>query len=129
MRDAINPAAENGWATAREQLKSGGVVYQYHSIHCVETQSPGLLARLPFSLKLLLENTLRNYDNLNVTQKHLDPFLNWDGTGGHSELSYMPGRIILQDFTGVPVVADLAAMRSSYAEKGGDPAQIGRAHV
>jgi aconitate hydratase len=82
-------------------------------------------ARLPYSLRILLENLLRREDGRTVTRDHVDAVLAWDATKNpEREIPFMPARVILQDFTGVPVVADLAAMRDAMAAMGGDPAKI-----
>ena len=81
--------------------------------------------KLPYSLKILLENILRYQDGLNVTQKDIDALLNWDPKKEpDQEISFTPSRVILQDFTGVPVVVDLAAMREAMKALGGDPKKI-----
>ncbi len=83
------------------------------------------LDRLPFSLKILLENLLRFEDGVNVTHKDIEAILNWDpqATPSH-EIAFTPSRVVLQDFTGVPVVVDLAAMRDAMRKLGGNPDDI-----
>jgi aconitate hydratase len=83
------------------------------------------LDRLPFSLKILLENLLRFEDGVNVTRKDIEAILNWDpqATPSH-EIAFTPSRVVLQDFTGVPVVVDLAAMRDAMRKLGGNPDEI-----
>jgi aconitate hydratase len=83
------------------------------------------LSRLPFSIKVLLENVLRREDGVNVTAEHVEALARWNGArDGDREFSFMPARVLLQDFTGVPVVADLAVMRDAIRRLGGDPARI-----
>lgn len=83
------------------------------------------LARLPYSLKVLLENLLRNEDNQNVSKADIENLLNWDPKAEPShEIAYTPARVLLQDFTGVPCVVDLASMRDAMAKLGGDPQKI-----
>src|SRR4030095_8380050 len=83
------------------------------------------VARLPFSLKVLLENLLRFEDGVNVTQADIQAVLNWDAKATPSyEIDFTPARVIMQDFTGVPCVVDLAAMREAVKKLGGDPQQI-----
>ena len=83
------------------------------------------LDRLPFSLKILLENLLRHEDGVKVTKGDIEALLNWDPKAEPSrEIAYTPARVLLQDFTGVPCVVDLASMRDAMAELGGDPAKI-----
>ncbi|MFS8572478.1 MAG: aconitate hydratase AcnA [Clostridia bacterium] len=83
------------------------------------------ISKLPFSIRVLLENVLRNCDGYLVTEDHVRTVAGWskDSPGGQ-EIPFMPSRVILQDFTGVPAVADLAAMRAAMKEQGGDPAEI-----
>jgi aconitate hydratase len=86
------------------------------------------VARLPFSLKILAENLLRHEDGLNVTAASIEALASWAATAGHAgkpaQIAFSPARILMQDFTGVPVVADLAAMRDAMAALGGDPALV-----
>jgi aconitate hydratase len=83
------------------------------------------LKRLPFSMKILLENLLRHEDGVNVTQKEIEAVANWEATKEpDTEISFMPARVVLQDFTGVPCVVDLAAMRDAVVRLGGDASQI-----
>ncbi|HKY61013.1 MAG TPA: aconitate hydratase AcnA [Gemmatimonadota bacterium] len=83
------------------------------------------LTRLPYSLKILLENLLRNEDGVSVTAKDIEALAGWDpGAVPSHEIAFMPARVLLQDFTGVPALVDLAAMRDAMAEMGGDPARI-----
>ncbi len=83
------------------------------------------LKRLPFSMKILLENLLRHEDGVNVTQKEIEAVANWEATKEpDTEISFRPARVVLQDFTGVPCVVDLAAMRDAVVKLGGDASQI-----
>jgi aconitate hydratase len=83
------------------------------------------LARLPFSLKILLENLLRREDGVNVTAADIEFLANWDAKAEPSrEIAYMPARVLMQDFTGVPAVVDLAAMRDAIKTLGGDPERV-----
>ena len=80
------------------------------------------MARLPFSLKILLENLLRFEDGVNVTRDDIEALLNWDAKATPSyEIAFTPARVLMQDFTGVPGVVDLAAMRDAMVRLGGDP--------
>ncbi len=81
--------------------------------------------RLPYSLKVLLENLLRTEDGVNITAEHIQALARWDATAQPStEIQFTPGRVIMQDFTGVPCVVDLATMREAVRDLGGDPAAI-----
>ena len=83
------------------------------------------LERLPFSLKILLENLLRYEDGLNVTKGDIEALASWKSTGtSETEIAFTPARVILQDFTGVPAVVDLAAMRDAMRTLGGSPDKI-----
>ena len=83
------------------------------------------LSRLPYALKILLENLLRREDGKVVSADEIDFLCGWDPTAAPSrEIAFMPGRVLLQDFTGVPAVVDLAAMRDAMAAMGGDPNRI-----
>src|SRR3954468_4999621 len=83
------------------------------------------VARLPYSLKILLENLLRYEDGVNVTRADVEALLEWDAKAAPNyEISFTPPRVIMQDFTGVPCVVDLAAMREAIAKLGGDPDKV-----
>ena len=83
------------------------------------------LSRLPFSLKILLENLLRREDGVNVTAGDIEFLANWDAKAEPSrEIAYMPARVLMQDFTGVPAVVDLGAMRDAIRTLGGDPERV-----
>jgi len=105
---------------ARADLTVGDLTYEIYRLDAVQGA-----ARLPFSLKVLLENLLRNEDGVSVTADDIRALAAWDAAGEpDTEIQYTPARVILQDFTGVPAVVDLAAMREAMAELGGDPARI-----
>ena len=83
------------------------------------------LKRLPYSMKILLENLLRHEDGVNVTAREIEAVANWDAKAEPAtEIAFMPARVVLQDFTGVPCVVDLAAMRDAMVRLGGDPKRI-----
>ncbi|MHC4427508.1 MAG: aconitate hydratase, partial [Planctomycetota bacterium] len=85
----------------------------------------GPIERLPYSIKVLLESCLRNFDGEIVTEDHLRALAQYDATGpGRVEIPFTPGRVVLQDFTGVPAMVDLAAMRSAMVRMGGDPRKV-----
>lgn len=112
-----------GLETHRKQLTVNDSTFQYYDLTSVA--SPAQLARLPFSLKILLENLIRHYDGENITQSHIDAVVNWDANAAPStEIAFTPSRVVLQDFTGVPAVVDLAAMRDAMANLGGDVDKI-----
>ncbi|MFX4309018.1 aconitate hydratase AcnA [Acinetobacter soli] len=109
---------------ALKTLKVSGRNYQIFSLAQAEKQL-GDLAQLPKSLKVLLENLLRFEDNHTVTQAHIQALVDWQKTKtSEQEIQYRPARVLMQDFTGVPAVVDLAAMRAAMAKAGGDPEKI-----
>ncbi len=104
----------------RDRLTVGGTTYGVHRLDRIDGAS-----RLPYSLKVLLENLARNEDGLRVTADQVSALASWDPASEHgSEIAYTPARVLLQDFTGVPCVVDLVAMRDAMAAFGGDPAKI-----
>ena len=106
----------------RSQLRVGERSYQIRSLAALKGQR---LERLPFSLKILLENLLRFEDGVSVTHADIEALLKWDPQAQPShEISFTPSRVIMQDFTGVPAVVDLAAMREAMVKLGGDPEEI-----
>jgi aconitate hydratase len=115
-------AAENSF-DARSALEVGGRDYTIFRLDALQERFD--VARLPFSLKVLLENLLRNEDGAAVTAEHVEALARWDHNAEPAhEIPFTPARVILQDFTGVPAVVDLAAMRDAMAELDGDPAKI-----
>ena len=107
---------------ARTTLKSGASTYEIFNIRALGAQR---VARLPYSLKILLENLLRFEDGVNVTRQDIEALLNWDPQAAPSyEISFTPARVIMQDFTGVPCVVDLAAMREAITRLGGDADKV-----
>ncbi len=103
----------------------GGVDYAYYRLAKLQEDGIGRIDRLPFSIKVLLESALRNNDGFLVTPDDVTALANWQPQAEtRGETPFKPGRVILQDFTGVPVIVDLASMRSAMARLGGDPARI-----
>ncbi len=97
--------------------------YKIASLH--ELQDKGKeISRLPFSIRILLENVLRNQDGKAVTEEHLDTLINWDPAGTEKDIPYKPSRVLMQDFTGVPAVVDIASLRDEYIRKGKDGKKI-----
>tara|TARA_B110000438_G_scaffold30148_1_gene29349 strand:- start:8023 stop:10668 length:2646 start_codon:yes stop_codon:yes gene_type:complete len=97
----------------------------FYDIGSLASQHKIDIEKLPFSIRVLLENVLRSYDNNISNEKHIEQLLKWDKNSLPSkEFPYMPGRVLLQDFTGVPVVVDLAAMRDAVSKLGVDPSII-----
>jgi aconitate hydratase len=108
---------------SKKTLTVGSKEYVYYDITSLDKFGWDV-ARLPYSLKILLENAIRNYDDKLVTIAHIERIAKWDGRGNDSDIPFIPSRIVLQDFTGVPAVVDLAAMRTKMSEMGGDPGKI-----
>src|SRR5579885_3540003 len=106
-------------------LKVGSKTYAYYSLPVAEKNGLKGIARLPFSLKVLLENLLRNEDGRSVTKEDLLGVAQWLKTKtSEREVAFRPARVLMQDFTGVPAVVDLAAMRDAMKKLGGDPKRI-----
>jgi hypothetical protein len=103
---------------AREQLTVGELAYEVFRLDRIDG-----VARLPYSLKVLLENLLRNEDGALVTTEQVEALRRWEPTAeSGTEVQFTPARVLLQDFTGVPCVVDLVAMRDAMADLGGTPA-------
>ena len=114
----------------RARLDVNGKSYAYYSLPKLGERLGGgdpanLLAKLPYSMKILLENLLRHEDSVTVTPEHIEAVAHWDAKAEpDTEIAFMPARVVLQDFTGVPCVVDLAAMRDAVARLGGNAGQI-----
>jgi aconitate hydratase len=105
---------------AKARLDAAGKTYEIFRVDAVENS-----ARLPFSLKILLENLLRHEDGVTVKRADIEALANWDPQAEpEREIQYRPARVLMQDFTGVPAVVDLAAMRDAMSALGGDPDRI-----
>src|SRR6187551_3468491 len=108
---------------ARSELQVGDRTFEIYRLDALQSKFD--VARLPFSLKVLLENLLRNEDGVGVRAADIEALATWDHSVEPSkEIAFTPARVVLQDFTGVPCVVDLAAMRDAMADLGGDPAKI-----
>lgn len=105
-------------------LQSSGQSYRYYSLQALEEQGLGPVSKLPFSMKVLLEAAVRQYDGRGITEEHVKQLATWTEGREDKEIPFIPARIVLQDFTGVPVVVDLAAMRDTVKKAGGDPKSI-----
>jgi len=105
---------------AKQNLKVGGKDFEIFDISKIDGA-----ANLPFSLKVLLENLLRTEDGANITADHIKALAQWDpSVEPDTEIQFTPARVVMQDFTGVPCVVDLATMREAIVELGGDPAKV-----
>ena len=107
-------------------ITAGGKTYEYFSLPLAEKNGLPGISKLPFSLKVLIENLLRFEDGITVKKADIEAAANWLATRGKSEveIGFRPARVLMQDFTGVPAVVDLAAMRDGMNTLGGDPKKI-----
>ncbi len=113
MKDSFN---------ARSTLTVGDRQYQIYRLDAINNPK---VAQLPYSLKILLENLLRTEDGLNITRDDIEALVNWDAKAEpDQEIAFTPARVVMQDFTGVPAIVDLAAMRDAMKNLGGDPNKI-----
>ncbi|MDG1118099.1 MAG: aconitate hydratase AcnA [Flavimaricola sp.] len=113
-------------AKTRKTLTVGGASLAYYSIPAAQAAGLGDFSRLPAALKVVLENMLRFEDGKTVSVDDIKAFAEWGAAGGKNprEIAYRPARVLMQDFTGVPAVVDLAAMRDGIVALGGDPQKI-----
>ncbi|MBI3895990.1 MAG: aconitate hydratase AcnA [Acidobacteria bacterium] len=109
---------------SRSPLQVGKGTYEIYRLERLEKAGLGNLSRLPFCLKILLENLLRNEDGHSVKKEDIENLARWNQEAAPKEISFTPARVLLQDFTGVPAVADLAAMRDAIERLGGNPKKI-----
>src|SRR5512147_3048029 len=109
----------------RKTLKVGTKTYVYYSLPVAEKNGLTGISRLPYSMKVLLENLLRHEDGRSVTKEDIEAVADWLKTkSSDREIAFRPARVLMQDFTGVPAVVDLAAMRDAMKTLGGDPKKI-----
>ncbi len=110
----------------RKKLTVGAKTYEYFSLKAAEKNGLAGASTLPFSMKIVLENLLRNEDGRSVTKQDIEAVVGWLGHRGKEdhEIAFRPARVLMQDFTGVPAVVDLAAMRDAMTALGGDPDKI-----
>src|SRR5258706_9464519 len=109
----------------RTGLQVGDRTFQYYSLPALQAAGFPEVARLPYSMKILLENLLRQEDGRFVKAADIEALAKWDvKSQAQREISFMPARVLLQDFTGVPCVVDLAAMRDGIVRLGGDPNKV-----
>ncbi|KAB2329750.1 aconitate hydratase AcnA [Cytobacillus depressus] len=110
---------------ARKSFELNGKRYHYYQLDALEKAGVGNVSKLPYSIKVLLESVLRQHDGRVITKEHVENLAKW-GTDEVKEVDvpFKPSRVILQDFTGVPAVVDLASLRKAMADMGGDPDKI-----
>jgi aconitate hydratase len=122
--ETVVAAATQDSFGAKGELEVGGASYQIYRLDALE-ELQEQVASLPFSLKILLENLLRTEDGADVTADHVRALAGWDPDAEpDTEIQFTPARVVMQDFTGVPCVVDLATMREAVQELGGDPSRI-----
>ena len=120
----MKPGFKNSYKSLTE-LNIDGKKYKYYSINIAEKNGLEGVSKLPKSLKVLLENLLRYEDDLSVTKDQIEAVKDWlKSKKSKTEIAYRPARVLLQDYTGIPAVADLAAMREAVKEKNKDPNTI-----
>ncbi len=118
------PASKNSFGT-RDTLQVDGKSYEIFRLSALEKKGVGHVSKLPFSLRVLLENLLRQEDGRFVHPEDIQALAGWDPNAAtQKEISFMPARVLLQDFTGVPAVVDFAAMREAIRTLGGDPKKV-----
>lgn len=110
--------------SVKTKLAVGSRDYSYFSLKALEEQGLADISRLPYSIKVLLEAAVRQFDGHAITEEHVKQIAGAEGSDNSKEIPFIPARIVLQDFTGVPVVVDLAAMRDTTKRAGGDPKRI-----
>lgn len=108
-------------AKSVKEISVNGKSYQYSSLKDLHQ---GNIEHLPFSIRILLENVLRNYDGFSITDEHISTLVNWKPETEDKDIPFMPGRILMQDFTGVPAVVDMASLRSEFIRHGKDGHKI-----
>lgn len=104
-------------------LNTKNGTFTYYSLAELEKQGHGI-NKLPFSIRILLENALRNFDDFAVTKENIETILNWKPLASDMDIPFMPARVLMQDFTGVPAVVDIASLRAEIARKGKNPDEI-----
>ncbi|MBK3495248.1 aconitate hydratase AcnA [Viridibacillus sp. YIM B01967] len=110
---------------SRSSFEVNGKQYNYYRLAAIEEAGIATVSRLPYSIKVLLESVLRQYDGYVIKEDHVDQLAKWGAdVDPNAEVPFKPSRVVLQDFTGVPVVVDLASLRSAMKEMGGDPEVI-----
>jgi aconitate hydratase len=107
----------------KSKLNTSGKQLFFYSLTALQEKGYAI-DKLPFSIRVLLENVLRNYDGYIITKEHVDTILNWKPQPAKKEIPFMPARVLMQDFTGVPAIVDIASLRSEMVRHGKDPSKI-----
>lgn len=108
-------------AIGASEITIAGITYRYCSLRHLDGST---VNHLPFSIRILLENVMRNFDDFGITRQHMQTLLQWSPMTDDGDIPFMPARILMQDFTGVPAVVDLASLRAEYVRHGGDGEKI-----
>lgn len=117
--------AKSNLHNSRTSFELGGKTYNYYRLKALEEAGIANVSKLPYSIRVLLESVLRQHDGYVINDNHVENLAKWGkDADADAEVPFKPSRVILQDFTGVPVVVDLAALRSAMADMGGDPDKI-----
>ncbi|MGK7377692.1 aconitate hydratase AcnA [Planococcus sp. 1R117A] len=117
--------AKSSLHNSRTSFELNGKTYNYYRLAALEEAGIAKVSRLPYSIKVLLESVLRQHDGYVIKDEHVEELAKWGKNANKdAEVPFKPSRVILQDFTGVPVVVDLASLRSAMSELGGDPNKI-----
>ncbi|MDQ0158924.1 aconitate hydratase AcnA [Alkalibacillus salilacus] len=114
---------ESHAAKAKKQFELNGKTYNYYHLKALEEQGYGKISKLPYSIRVLLESILRQQDGHVIQNEHVEKLAQW-AEGAKVDVPFKPSRVILQDFTGVPAVVDLASLRKAMVDMGGSPDQI-----
>lgn len=107
----------------KKLLNTKNGTFTYYSLVELEKQGHNI-SKLPFSIRILLENALRNFDDFAITKENIETILNWKPKGSDKDIPFKPARVLMQDFTGVPAVVDIASLRAEIARKGKNPDEI-----
>jgi aconitate hydratase len=107
----------------KRSLTTKNGAFTYYSLPELEKQGYGI-SKLPFSIRILLENAVRNFDDFAITKENIETLLQWEPGGSDKDIPFKPARVLMQDFTGVPAVVDIASLRSEIARKGKNPDEI-----
>src|SRR5699024_4327061 len=108
----------------QKNFELNGKTYNYYDLKAIEEAGLGNVDRLPFSIRILLESVVRQYDGRVIKDEHVAGLAKWGTDGEDADVPFKPSRVILQDFTGVPAVVDLASLRKAMVDMGGDPYRI-----
>ncbi len=108
-------------SSTEKELSINEKNYRFHSLRNFD---PAIIERLPFSIRILLENIIRNHDGFSITDDHINTLVNWSPEAIDKDIPFMPARILMQDFTGVPAVVDMASLRSEFVRHGKDGQKI-----